>query len=45
MEGADRLLSEKEIIEKAKERFGIGAIKFIELLRDCETKEKKDNVD
>ena len=36
MEGnTDRLLSEKEIIGKARERFGLGAVKFEELLRDC----------
>ena len=33
----DRLLRESEIIEKARERFGLGAIKIQELLRDCET--------
>lgn len=32
----DRLLSEKEILRKAEERFGLGAIKIQELLRDCE---------
>ena len=31
----DRLLSEKEIISKARERFGLGAVRFEELLRDC----------
>lgn len=31
----DRLLSEKEIISKARERFGLGAVKIEELLRDC----------
>lgn len=31
----DRLLRESEIIEKARERFGLGAVKFEELLRDC----------
>ena len=36
MEGdTDRLLSEKEIINKARERFGLGAVKFEELLRGC----------
>lgn len=35
MDGTDRLLSEKEIIGKARERFGLGAVKFEELLRDC----------
>ncbi len=34
-DGTDRLLSEKEIIGKARERFGLGAVKFEELLRDC----------
>ena len=34
-DGTDRLLSEKEIINKARERFGLGAVKFEELLRDC----------
>ena len=33
----DRLLRESEILEKARERFGLGAIKIQELLRDCET--------
>lgn len=37
MEDTDRLLSEKEIISKARERFGLGAIKIIELLHDCQT--------
>jgi len=31
----DRLLSEREILEKAQERFGLGAVKIKELLRDC----------
>jgi len=35
MDGTDRLLSEKEIIGKARERFGLGAIRIEELLRDC----------
>ena len=34
---SDRLLRESEILEKARERFGLGAIKIQELLRDCET--------
>ena len=34
-DGTDRLLSEKEIIGKARERFGLGAVKIEELLRDC----------
>lgn len=34
-DGTDRLLSEQEIITKARERFGLGAVKFEELLRDC----------
>ncbi len=34
-EDTDRLLSEKEIIGKARERFGLGAVKIEELLRDC----------
>lgn len=31
----DRLLSEQEITTKARERFGLGAVRFEELLRDC----------
>lgn len=45
-EKADRLLSEQAIIELAESRFGLGAIKVKELLRDIpgiEDKEKSDN--
>ena len=33
-ENTDRLLSENEIMKLAYERFGLGAVKIIELLRD-----------
>lgn len=34
-EDTDRLLSEKELIRLAKERFGLTASKVIEMITDC----------
>lgn len=37
MEDTDRLLSEKELKKLIRERCGLEAIKFYEILRDCPT--------